>query len=724
MSLPEGGNSATRNDRFRGDIEGLRGIAVLLVVFFHAAFHGFLGGFVGVDVFFVLSGFLITGLLIREIETTGTISLSRFYARRARRLLPAASLVLAVTLVASLIMLPPLLIPGVSADVAAAALYVSNMRFAFQATDYFAAASTPSPILHFWSLGVEEQFYVFWPAIVLLLAHGAKKIRRRIGIAVVILALASFASAVVLLSVSGPWAFFSLPTRAWELALGAVLAVAEKKLGLLNNQIAALLTWCGLALVVLSGVLMNENGAFPGFPALAPTIGVALVIIGGTRANLSGPSRLLGTRIPRFFGRISYSLYLWHWPILVLPLALSVAPLPLAERLALVVLTIGLATITQVWVEDPLRRGRVIGTKPRRNLLTAGALALLVAAASMGAGAYATAGLHRSQNANANANADSLRKLNSMLQGEEGPTTGIRSAAPYVRPTTVDGRVPGNLRPSLSAAKTDRALSYLDRCHTQQDQTASTSSCLYGDIGSSTTIVLFGDSHALSWFPAVNQAAKTMGWKLLSLTMSACSPADIPAWNPTTKSLMSNCPIWRKESLKKIAAAHPMLVLVAGTRGFATINASGKVLAGDARIVAWRAGLKRTIDQLKMASKNVMYIADTPASGVDPPVCLSAHPKSVLACATPVEKAIQSDWVSQEIGITTEEQIPLIDASLWVCPTSPCPVVIGNLLVYSDPGHLTATFSSALANRMKKAISAPLADLGINRSAATVIGSS
>ncbi len=706
MSLSEGGKSATRNKRFRGDIEGLRGIAVLFVVFFHASIRGFSGGFVGVDVFFVLSGFLITRLLIREIETTGTISLSGFYARRVRRLLPAASLVLTVTLVASFFMLPPLLIPGVTADIAAAALYVSNIRFAFQATDYFAAASAPSPILHFWSLGVEEQFYLFWPAMVLLVTHGAKKMRRRIGITVVLLALASFASAIILLTVARPWAFFSLPTRAWELALGGILAVAEKYFGALNKHIAALLTWVGLVLVVLSGVLLNEHATFPGVAALAPTIGVALVILGGTRKSLTIPSRLLGTKIPRFFGQISYSLYLWHWPILVLPLAVSVTPLPLTERLALVVLTIGLATITQRWVEDPLRRGRIIGTNPRRNLLTAGTMALMIAASSMGVSAYATAELHRTQNANATA--DSLKKLNSMLEGDESQTQGAGTAQPFIRPATADGPVPGNLRPTLGAAKTDRALSYLDRCHTQQDQRASTAPCLYGDLGSSTTIVLFGDSHALSWFPAVNRAAETMGWRLLSLTMSACSPADIPAWNSTTNSLMKNCPIWRKDSLKKIASVKPLLVLVAGTRGFATLDASGKVLKEADRTAAWRAGMKRTIDELKMASKNVIYIADTPASRVDPPVCLSAHPRSVLACATPVDEALSTDWVSQENGITIEEQIPLIDGSLWVCPTNPCPVVIGDLLIYSDPGHLTATFSAALANRMKTAISSTI----------------
>lgn len=689
-----------RSGRFRGDIEGLRGIAVLFVVLFHATIRGFGGGFIGVDVFYVLSGFLITGLLLREIESTGTISLSRFYARRVRRLLPAASLVLAATLVASIIMLPPLLIPDIAKDVAAAALYVSNMRFAFQATDYFAAIGAPSPILHFWSLGVEEQFYLFWPAIVLLVSLGAKKLRLRVGVAIVVIAIASFTSAVLLLHIARPWAFFSLPTRAWELALGAILAVVEESLRRFTKGFASFLTWVGLALVVASGVLMKESASFPGVAALAPTVGVALVIVGGTRPDLGWLSRALGTTVLRFFGRISYSLYLWHWPVLVLPLAVSTTPPPLTERLLLLVLTIVLATVTQRWIEDPLRRGRVIGTKPRRNLLTAGAIALILAGTSLGVSAHATAQLKGAADANALINQDFLP--------DQEPTkspTPTESAKPFVRLPSPGGPVPKDLKPSLGLAKTDRALSYLDGCHTQQDQSPSTAPCLYGVVGAAKTVVLFGDSHALSWFPAVNRAAKQMGWQLLSLTMSACSPADIPAWNPTYQREMKNCAEWRESTIRRIVNAHPDLVLVAGTRGFATVNSAGHVLTGTARATAWHDGLMRSIDRLKAGTGQVVLMADTPASLVDPPVCLSAHPKSILACATPVDKAIQSDWLAGEQALADQENIPLIDGGTWVCPTTPCPVVIGNVLVYSDGGHLTATFSSTLAGRLRAAIS-------------------
>lgn len=683
---------------FRADIEGLRGIAVLLVLLFHASIPGFNGGFVGVDVFFVISGFLITGMLLREYESTGKISLRNFYARRVRRLLPASALVLVVTLIASIIVLPPLSIPSVMVDISAAALYVSNIVFAFRATDYFAAGSAPSPILHFWSLGVEEQFYLFWPAIFLLVAYGARKLRMRIGIAIAAIGISSFVFATYLVTRAGPWAFFSLPTRAWELALGGILAVFGTKLSKTPHWLAVLFGWLGLTAVIYSGVFIKATAPFPSWPALTPTLGAALLIVGGSRVSRFSSAPFLGMAVPQFLGRISYSLYLWHWPLLVLPLAIKGLPLNIYERSGLALLAIPFAYATQRWVEDPLRHGRLIGTLPRKNLLTAAAMAMVIVGASIGTDYLVTTNAHH--NTPKMTAEQKAAEIDALLNPLAENTKSANS-----RPDTLASPVPANLDPELINAKNDRPLTYVDRCHTQQNLLPSTLPCIYGDITSNTTIMLFGDSHALSWFPAMNILAKKNGWKLLSLTMSACSPADIPAWNPSNNSVMKNCAIWRAESLKKIATAKPLIVVVAGTRGFATIDSKGKLVKGDARSAIWRSGMKRTVDQLKLASKNVIYIGDAPQSLIDPPVCLSAHPKNALECATPVAKAIQNDWISQETAMTIEEKISFIDPGLWICPTSPCPVILGNLLVYMDGGHLTATFSAALASKLRTAIS-------------------
>src|SRR5829696_2843268 len=340
---------------FRPDLEGLRAVAVGLVLLYHADVPGIRGGYVGVDVFFVLSGFLITGLLIRELSATGRISLSQFYARRARRLLPASAVVLVVTAVASAIMLPPLRMPDVAGDIAAAAAYVSNYRFAAQATDYLGSELAPSPVLHFWSLGVEEQFYLFWPALLTLVA-GVAFARgnvgggvHRVAITLAVVFVASLGLSLWLTTVQQPWAFFSLPTRAWELALGGLIAIPVVGRWI-PPAISPLLAWAGLALVVYAGVAFNAGTPFPGLAALVPTVGSALVIAAGLgrdspavgpgpRPAVPGPGRLLSLPPVRFLGRISYSLYLWHWPILVLPAA-AFGALPGPARLALAGLSI------------------------------------------------------------------------------------------------------------------------------------------------------------------------------------------------------------------------------------------------------------------------------------------------------------------------------------------------------------------------------------------------
>ena len=272
-------------------------------------------------------------------------------------------------------------------------------------------------------------------------------------------------------------------------------------------------------------------------------------------------------------------------------------------------------------------------------------------------------------------------------------------------PATADRIVPSNLKPSLADVKGDRPLPYADRCHTQQNLTASTAPCLYGSTNSKNTIVLFGDSHALSWFPAVEKLALAKKWRLYSLTMSSCWPADIPAWNSTTLKLMTNCAVWRTNTLKRIQSLHPLMVIVAGTRGFSTIGKDGSVLKGDDRTNAWQAGMKRTVELLKLASKKVVMISDTPASIFDVPDCLLTHRLSVLSCSTPVATAVSTSWLAQERALALFEKISLVDPTMWLCPTDPCSPIMGSTLIYTDGGHITATFSATLEPALWKAIS-------------------
>ncbi len=271
-----------------------------------------------------------------------------------------------------------------------------------------------------------------------------------------------------------------------------------------------------------------------------------------------------------------------------------------------------------------------------------------------------------------------------------------RSAATTAIPALVDSPVPKILIPTIANAPLDRPTPYVDRCHTQQDQTASKSACVYGNLKSNTTIVLFGDSHALSWFPAVEKLAIAKKWRMYSWTMSSCWPADIPAWNSTKSILMTNCAVWRANIVKKIVALKPKMVFIAGTRGFATIDSDGNILQGEVRSSTWIAGMKRTVESLKKSKAQLFYIADTPLSIFDPHVCMTAHPSSLKACSTPYAKAISSDWLALEHQVAADEAISWIDPTSWICSTDPCSPIKGKNMIYVDGGHLTATFARTL----------------------------
>ena len=719
--------AADEPDGFRPDLEGLRAVAVVLVLLYHASVPGITGGYVGVDVFFVLSGFLITGLLLREVKRTGTISLPGFYARRARRLLPASALVLIVTVILSALFMPPLRVPDVAGDAASAALYVSNIHFALQATDYLQAELAPSPILHFWSLSVEEQFYFFWPAIVLLVVRFARgrsagqvQLARWIAIVAGVIVVVSFGIALWLTQANGPWAFFSLLTRAWELGLGAFLAIGAAQLARIPERPAAVTAWVGLGLIALSGVVLTTATPYPGTAALLPTVGSALVIAGGFRQSSLAPGRWLSKAIPRFLGRISYSLYLWHWPLLVIPAAALDSKLPWWARAGLVAASIGCAWATQRWVESPFRHGRWIGMLPRRNLAMAGALTLVVATVSLGIGVTTTNALRTTASTDAGA---AEAQLDDILGGSPAPgasglpaSTPAASGGPTVAPgpspivkpdlpPTIGGPIPADLRPSVGEARDDHPKPYSDGCNATNPDIVN-GPCVYGDPNGRTTIVLVGDSHALAWFPAVERLAIEKGWRLLNLTKSVCTSAEIPQWNTTVDRVFTECTPWRTNTIERIAAVHPALVLLANSRTVRITDAAGTTLTGSALSKAWRDGWAETYARLIPIADHVVVIGDTPRSQFDVPVCLSSHPADTLACATPFDLAVSLTRLNEERTAALKGGAGYIDPTRWVCPSDPCPAVIGSFMVFIDQHHLTVPLSSALYRRLGDAIEA------------------
>ena len=382
---PASGRAALPQKQFRTDIEGLRAVAVVAVVLFHAGLPGVGGGFIGVDVFFVVSGFLITGLLWREASGAGTVRLARFYGARARRLLPAAVAVLVATCIASAVLLPPLQARGVIGDGIASALYVGNYRFAIQGTDYLAADAPPSPLQHYWSLGVEEQFYLLWPALIIGTAWLLARVARRTGtaatrsVAPYLLVLALMAVVSFMISSSWTdslpsWAFFSLPTRAWELAVGGLVALTAGAWRHLPGPSAAVAGWGGLALIVVTCTQVGEATPYPGTTALLPVLGTALVIGAGCATPDLGVGHFLSKPAMRSVGRLSYSWYLWHWPVLLLAPALFGGDLGLAGRLAMVVVSFGLAILTLHLIENPARFASSLKLSAGRSLAVGGAL--------------------------------------------------------------------------------------------------------------------------------------------------------------------------------------------------------------------------------------------------------------------------------------------------------------------------------------------------------------
>ena len=378
----------------RRDIQGLRAVAIVAVVAYHAGLP-VPGGYVGVDVFFVISGYLITQLLWDELSTGGRLSFAGFYARRARRLLPSAVLVIMVTVVASVAVLGPLEATAVGKDAVACALYVGNYRFALQATNYLSAQGPTSPLQNYWSLGVEEQFYLAWPALLLAASLIGRRSRGRhrrssadrprwpaVGVLAVLGAL-SFWMCVSLTRSDQPWAFFSLPTRAWELAVGGLLALAAPHARRAPAWVLSTIGWTGLVAVAWSLAAFGPQTPFPGPAALVPVAGTGAALIAGTRRLTAGPAHLLGLAPLQSIGAVSYTWYLWHWPALVLAPHVLGHSLGLAENVAVCLRSLAAAALTTVLLEQPIRRSLWLSARTARSLVAGGALSLGAALAAV-----------------------------------------------------------------------------------------------------------------------------------------------------------------------------------------------------------------------------------------------------------------------------------------------------------------------------------------------------
>ncbi len=667
---PRGVRIAPALRQFRPDIQGMRAVAVLLVVLYHAHVPFVRAGYVGVDVFFVISGFLITGQLMREVERTGRVSLIGFYGARIRRLFPPAALVVVVTLVAARVWDSVFHVRTVTVDALFTLGYAMNYRLAAEGVDYQNANGPVSPLQHMWSLAVEEQFYVVWPLMILGCALVARRRARAAVIAVLLVGFALSLAASIDQTVANPtYAYFGLHTRAWELALGGLIALSATMWVKLPSLLAAPLSWAGLLAIVWSAFAFDDQTPFPGVAALVPTLGAAALIAAGCRAHRGSAEVVLALPTAQGIGRFSYGWYLWHWPMVTLiPMAVGYE-LAWPYLVEISLLSFWFAVLTHYLLEAPSRRSRLSMTGwlggaavGSTSVAAVAGVVFLSLPAFVGTGAAAK-GIELSQTDPAKVQ----RALVKGLQVTEAPR---------------------NLNPSIENASIDQPESTKNGCHADY-LVVGQGACVYGKKSAKRTMVLFGDSHAQQWLPALDRQGKRMGWKVVAWTKAACPVADIAIVNDELRREFSECYDWRDRTIRRIAALDPDIVVV---------SQSDSVPGEQVGNTSWADATAASLARLQAEDIPVAYVLDTPIPSRDIPDCVATHLSDVGACnldrATATRYAGRREALDETLS---RRGITAWDPAEVLCTSQSCPIVVGGLLVYRDASHLSATFSEWLA---------------------------
>jgi len=674
--LPTGDEAGTApaDRRFRPDVEGLRAVAVLLVVCFHAGVTWLTGGFVGVDVFFVISGFVITGVLLRERDASGRVSILGFYGRRARRIIPAATLVIIAACSAAYVMLGVIYGNQTATDARWASVFLANFHFSSIGTNYLTSTQPPSPLQNFWSLAVEEQFYLVYPAIFILVASLKTKLSlaARLALTLGVGIVASFVLSVVQTSSDPTVAYFSPFTRAWELALGALVAVGTRWLLSVPRRIGAVMGWVGLAAIAFSALEFTRNTPYPGAAVAIPVIGTALVIAGGMTAPAFGAESLLRLAPFQWMGKLSYSIYLWHWPILIIAAyAANKTSLPFSQNGPWLLMVLVLSVATYLFIENPIRHARVLTRRKWPPVV----LGLALIATSLG---VATLELR--------AHADPISSYESV---SSATLSKLVAAAPSIK------ILPSNLEPSLGNAPDDWGrpagpcwIPY--SADTLPD-------CSFGDPNGSKTMVLFGDSHAAMWFSILDSIASKAHWKLVWVGKSACPVGLLSVMNPaqSTPSPYVACDNFHRFSVGLINRIHPNLLIVSQEP---ELSASGKVFTRK----QWQRGLLDTFDRLTIPKSRILVLGNIPTLRADPPTCLSQHTTDIQACSAPL-RAYLVNYNRAEQTAATSVGGRYVDMTPWFCSRT-CTAVVGKYEVYINADHVTKVYTFALGEVLAKAL--------------------
>ncbi|MDG4882877.1 acyltransferase family protein [Mesorhizobium sp. WSM4884] len=639
---------------FRPDIEGLRALAVAGVVAFHFGLTALPGGFAGVDIFFVISGYLITRHLTTEISQTGRLDFLRFYARRARRLLPVALFVIAATLAAGVIILSPEEQALYSKGAMWASAYIINLWLIRWSFDYFANDAANNPFIHYWSLSVEEQFYLAWPAL-LMLAAWLRPGKRTIMLAIGIAGLVSFAVCAWLTTVSQPWAFYFSPLRAWEFAAGGLASMAPAWLLQKRPRLALAFSLAGLALIAFAYLTFSEEAPFPGFLALVPVAGTVLLLLAGAAGVRDGVNAALALPPLQWVGKLSYSLYLWHWPVIVYA-GMLVEELTLAQRLACLGLTLALSALSYHFIENPIRRNGWLMANAARALVPA----LLLTGTGVAA-AYGNAAL------------------------------AVRDQDPEQRSIAASAAVPATARAKACVESYD---------------TVTPKPCVFGK--GQRMVALFGDSHAEHWSTPLIEAGKKNGYRVETWLKSSCRPSRFSYFVTKLNRDYRECDQWREQAIKEIIAARPSLVVISEL----ALTSSRKMAAGkgepDTPDAVWRAGLRSTLTSLSKAGLKIAFIRDVPFNDENIDTCVSRalwRDKSPSLCDQTRADAANDKMAAVEREIVTSvPNASYVDLTDRFCNATTCHVFIDGQLAFRDRHHLATPFAESLEPEVEKRV--------------------
>jgi len=691
---PEGATQPKRR-LLRPEIQALRAIAVATVVVFHYWPDLISGGYIGVDVFFAISGFLITGHLVREVDRSGHVSLAGFWARRARRILPAALLVLLFCAVATFLIVPLNLWDQFFTEIQASTLYVENWNLAREAVDYLGAENRPSPVQHYWSLSVEEQFYIVWPVLILIamtiVRKGSALLRRRsIIVMLALLTGLSLAYSIWDTANDPAAAFFVTPTRVWEFGAGGLLALFAVSAA--RPQLRAAVSWLGIAMVLIAAFVYTPETAFPGASAMLPIAGTLAVIWAGSPALRWAPTGWMSLRPAQWLGDVSYSVYLWHWPLLILTPFLILKELGTPIKIALIALTLILAALTKRFVEDPLRSGPLLAAhRPRRSFayVLAGTGTVLIA----------TLGALAVLNAKQDSDALAAKRLQSSGARCLGAAARDPLNQPCINPKLRLAVVPTPLQLSRSYASTVKSA----RCPKGGTSHSGVyRSCTFGapPESASRQVALIGDSHASRWRTAMTKIAEKRNWSVVSTTLSDCQFSTFTYEKKVLKT--ADCLKW-KRAIPRWLAGKPQvdtLFVAQAARPFISRTAFDTEVAGYQQ--QWKL-LPPTI-------KQIVVLRDNPGARNQTLDCVEraindARPAGA-ACAMPRALVLDPfpDAAATAARRLHNPNIGVIDLTPFYCDSKLCYPVIGGLLVNSDVNHVTPIFNGTLAPYVLRAL--------------------